>query len=64
MIRLVIGLFLVFGAVGEQDFWLECHRAADCLAGPVPTISSLVLWSTVGLALMAWAAADFNKKYS
>lgn len=64
MIRLVIGLFLLFGAVGKQDFWLECHRAADCLAGPAPTISSLLLWSSIGLGLMAWAAVDINKQYS
>lgn len=64
MIRLVIGLFLLFGAVGEQDFWLECYRAADCLAGPAPTISSLLLWSSIGLGLMAWAAVDINKQYS
>ena len=64
MIRLVIGLFLLFGAVDEQDFWLECHRAADCLAGPAPTISSLLLWSSIGLGLMAWAAVDISKQYS
>ena len=62
MIRLVIGLFIVMGAVGKQDYWLECYRAVDCLAGPAPTTSSLVLWSAIGLVLMGWAAVDLSKR--
>ena len=32
MIRFVIGLFILLGAVGREDFYLECVQAADCVA--------------------------------
>jgi hypothetical protein len=64
MIRLLAGLFLLLGAVGRDDAWLACHAAADCLAGPAPTVTSLLVYSSIGLALCMWAAVDLNKEYS
>ena len=50
---LVLGFFLIAGAVGAQDFYDECKRAADCVAGAEP--SGLVMFSKfiIGLGLMA-----------
>lgn len=33
----ILGFVTIAGAVGAQDFWEQCHRAADCVAGDAPT---------------------------
>jgi len=47
MIRIAIGLLMVMGAVGTQDFYDECLMAADCVAGDPPS-----MWVTCGLAFL------------
>lgn len=54
MIRIAIGFFMVFGAVGSQDFYDECLMAADCAAGDPPSLIMTSILALVGLGLMAW----------
>lgn len=54
MIRIIVGFFIVFGAVGSQDFYDECLMAADCVAGDPPSLIVTSLWGLLGLGLMAW----------
>jgi hypothetical protein len=54
MIRIAIGFFMVFGAVGSQDFYDECLVAADCAAGDPPSLIKTAILALVGLGLMAW----------
>lgn len=54
MIRIAIGFFMVFGAVGSQDFYDECFVAADCAAGDPPSLIMTSILALVGLGLMAW----------
>ena len=54
MIRCIAGFLLIVGAVGAQDFWLECYAAADCVAGaPVPLAQTIGL-CLLGAALIVW----------
>ena len=53
MIRIAIGFFMVFGAVGSQDFYDECLMAADCAAGDPPSLIMTSILALVGLGLMA-----------
>ena len=52
MIRFVIGLFILLGAVGREDFYLECVQA-DCVAD-APNFGVSLMLAVLGLAFMAW----------
>jgi hypothetical protein len=58
MLRFAIGIFVILGTVGREDFWLECATAADCVAGPPPSMVVTIMMYTIGLALMAWPFVD------
>lgn len=53
MIRFVVGLFIVMGAVGSQDVAIEAGTEA-------PALIETVLWSILGLMLMAFGAVKMN----
>jgi multisubunit Na+/H+ antiporter MnhG subunit len=61
MIRFVIGLFMLFGMVGNYDFYDECLAAADCVAQAPSTTTSIIL-AVVGLGLMFWGVNDMNTR--
>jgi hypothetical protein len=64
MIRLMLGLIFVLGAVGGIDSYDECLLAADCTVDGPPDWESIIGYIVIGLSLMAWAAYDMNKEYS
>lgn len=37
-IAAVVGFLLIIGAAGGSDFYEECRAAADCVAGPAPSM--------------------------
>ena len=47
-----VGFFLIIGAAGAQDFWEQCHRAADCVAGDPPSTLHTFVQLIGGLLLM------------
>ena len=55
MIRFVTGLFIIFGAVGAQDF-------ADATHSAPPSIWQTLSLSVLGLALMFWALPKLIKQ--
>lgn len=64
LVRIIIGMMLVFGSVGNHDFYDECLKAADCVAGDPPSLLATVLIAGVGLLFMGWgvrAAVKFDK---
>jgi len=56
-VLVVGGLFLVAGAAGSQDFYLECRAAADCIAGNPPSFLLTIVEVVVGLFLMVTGVA-------
>jgi hypothetical protein len=60
MIRIVVGMFLVFGAVGNQDFYDECLMAADCVAGDPPSLIGTAVIGLLGLALAFWGSLKYH----
>ena len=48
MIRFILGLFILFGAVGAEDYAHEAGIAA-------PPLMQTLLLCLLGLSLMAWA---------
>jgi len=58
MLRFAIGIFVIFGTVGREDFWLECASAADCVAGDPPSMAVTFIMYIIGIALMAWPFVD------
>ena len=62
MIRFVIGLFILLGAVGREDFYVECVQAADCVAD-APNFGVSLMLAVLGLAFMAWALPDINSQF-
>ena len=54
MIRFLIGLFIVMGAVGADDFAMQT-------GGPFPPLSQTLGLSLLGLALMFWGAKSFKE---
>jgi len=61
MTRFIIGLFLLFGMVGNYDFYDECLAAADCVAQE-PSMTTSVLLAIIGLAMMFWGVVDMNAR--
>ncbi len=55
MIRIVLGLFLLMGAVGSQDYAIEAG-----IMGP-PLLETM-LYSVLGIALMGWGVVSINLK--
>ena len=49
MIRFILGLVIIMGAAGGLE--------KDTI-----DISQMLLWSTLGLLLMGWAASSLNKE--
>jgi hypothetical protein len=47
MIRFVVGLFMILGAVGADDYALEAGTAA-------PPLSQTIVLCAIGLSLMWW----------
>ena len=58
MIRFIVGLFIVMGAVGRHDFYDECLAASDCVAGDPPSMFVTMLVALFGLALMFWKIVE------
>jgi hypothetical protein len=46
------GLLLVAGAVGAEDFYVECRAAADCVAGDPPSAVAFGVKIIVGFLMM------------
>ena len=59
MIRFVIGSLLIFGTVGNYDFYDECLAAADCVAN-APDPYTNILMAVAGLGLMLWGVIGMN----
>lgn len=55
MIRIVLGLLLLMGAIGSQDYAVEAG-----IMGP-PLIET-ALYSILGIALMGWGVVSINLK--
>ena len=53
MIRIVLGLLLIMGAVGSQDYAIEAG-----IMGP-PLIET-VLYGSLGALFMLWGASSLN----
>ena len=53
-IAAVVGLLLAFGAVGSSDFYEECRAAADCVAGPAPSMLQIFAQVLGGFVLAAF----------
>ena len=49
----VIGFFVIVGTAGNADFYEECRRAADCVAGEPVSTTQMALQAIFGLILMA-----------
>lgn len=63
MIRIVVGLLFVLGAVGTHDFYDECLMAADCVAGDPPSLIKTAIIGLLGLSLMFWGAMKYQDEY-
>jgi len=61
MIRVVVGFFLIMGAVGTHDFYDECIMAADCVAGDPPSLIVSALIGLAGCAIAFWGALSLNE---
>jgi hypothetical protein len=48
----IAGLLLVAGALGAEDFYLECRAAADCVAGDPPSAVAFGVKIVVGFLMM------------
>ena len=51
-VLMIGGLLLVAGAVGAEDFYLECRAAADCVAGDPPSAVAFGVKIIVGFLMM------------
>jgi hypothetical protein len=51
-VLLIGGLLLVAGALGAEDFYLECRAAADCVAGDPPSAVAFGVKIIVGFLMM------------
>ena len=47
-----LGLLLIASVAGASDFYEECRRAADCVAGEEPSIVLGFIKSFIGVVLM------------
>lgn len=47
-----LGLFVIAGAAGGQDFYDECRAAADCVAGDPPSMFLTIVQCLTGVAAM------------
>jgi hypothetical protein len=56
-VLLIGGLLLVAGAVGAEDFYEECRRAADCVAGDPPSAVAFGVKIIVGMLMMLGGGA-------
>jgi hypothetical protein len=57
-----LGLFLIAGAAGNQDFYDECKAAADCVAGDPPRMALTIVQCIVGMITMLIGAAGMLKE--
>jgi hypothetical protein len=48
----IAGLLLVAGALGAEDFYVECRAAADCVAGDPPSAVAFGVKIIVGFLMM------------
>ena len=48
----IAGLLLVAGALGAEDFYMECRAAADCVAGDPPSAVAFGVKIIVGFLMM------------
>jgi hypothetical protein len=51
-VLLLGGLLLVAGALGAEDFYVECRAAADCVAGDPPSAVAFGVKIIVGFLMM------------
>ena len=56
-VLLLGGLLLVAGALGAEDFYVECRAAADCVAGDPPSAVAFGVKIIVGLLMMLGGGA-------
>jgi len=54
MVRIAIGFFILFGAVGFEDMMIEMNQ-------PQP-LTPFLLKACLGCSLMIWGLYDLNKK--
>jgi len=51
-VLLLAGFLLVAGAVGSDDFYMECRAAADCVAGDPPSAVAFGFQMIIGFLMM------------
>lgn len=56
-----LGLILIAGAAGGQDFYDECKAAADCVAGDPPSMFLTIVYCLVGIVTMGIGVAGMIK---
>jgi hypothetical protein len=54
MIRIAIGIFILFGAVGYEDMMIEMNE-------PAPLLPFLIK-ATIGIILVGWGTYDLKEK--
>ena len=54
MVRIAIGFFILFGAVGFEDMMIETNQ-------PQP-LTSFLLKVCIGFSLMGWGLLSINKR--
>ena len=58
----VLGLILIAGAVGGQDFYDECKAAAHCAAVDPPSMFLTIVYSIVGIVIMGIGVVGMIKE--
>ncbi|MAI05401.1 MAG: hypothetical protein CMA07_06785 [Euryarchaeota archaeon] len=54
MIRMAIGIFILFGAVGYEDMMIEMNQHTPLLP--------FLIKATIGIALVGWGVHDLKEK--
>ena len=54
MLRIAIGIFILFGAVGHEDMMMELNQ-------PQPLLPFMIK-AVIGIAFVAWGVYGANKK--
>jgi hypothetical protein len=48
-----LGFIVIVGTVGASDFYEACRRAADCVAGPAPSVGDELFKIMIGWLIIA-----------
>lgn len=57
-----LGIFVMAGAAGREDFYIECLAAADCVAGDPPSMFLTFVQCVIGLITMVIGVAGMIKE--